>query len=105
MGKYRKKTVAIEAFRMGIDPRPDWFQDAVSADEITTYRIGEIGQGLSPFDHSKTYCIIKTPEGEMNGDYGDYIIEGVQGEIYPCKPDIFEATYEQIEEGGGSDDA
>ena len=100
MPKYRKKPVVIEAFRMGIDPRPDWFQDAVSANEITTHRIGEIGQGLSPFDHSKTHCIIKTLEGEIKGDYGDYIIQGVQGEIYPCKPDIFEQTYEAVEGSG-----
>jgi hypothetical protein len=37
---------------------------------------------------------IKTLEGNMIGDFGDYIIKGVQGEFYPCKPDIFTATYE-----------
>lgn len=79
---------------MGIDPRPGWFQDKVTAGDITVHRIGEIGQGLSLFDHSKTYCIIKTLEGDMTGNYGDYIIKGIKGEIYPCKPDIFEATYE-----------
>ena len=97
MAKYRKKPVVIEAFRMGIDPRPDWFCDKVTTNEIITQRVGEIGQGLSPFDHSKTYCIIKTLEGEMKGNYGDYIIKGVQGESYPCKPDIFEQTYELVE--------
>jgi hypothetical protein len=45
-----------------------------------------------------TYCDIKTLEGTMRGDYGNYIIKGVQGEIYPCKPDIFESTYEKVDE-------
>ena len=39
---------------------------------------------------------IKTLEGEHHASVGDYIIQGVQGEIYPCKPDIFEATYEEM---------
>lgn len=41
---------------------------------------------------------IRTLEGHMRVFVGDYIIKGVQGEIYPCKPDIFEATYESCEE-------
>jgi len=44
---------------------------------------------------------IKTLEGTMKADIGDYIITGVQGEKYPCKPDIFEETYEQISEARG----
>jgi hypothetical protein len=39
---------------------------------------------------------IPTLEGVMRANYGDYIIKGVQGEFYPCKPDIFEATYEAL---------
>jgi hypothetical protein len=39
---------------------------------------------------------IKTLEGVMRGDMGDWIIKGVKGEFYPCKPDIFEATYESV---------
>jgi hypothetical protein len=41
--------------------------------------------------------VIDTLEGSMRGDLGDYIIRGVQGEFYPCKPDIFVATYEPAE--------
>lgn len=41
---------------------------------------------------------IKTLEGTMHADVGDYIITGVKGEKYPCKPDIFEATYEKIDD-------
>lgn len=95
--KYRKKPIVIEAFRMGIDPRPDWFQREVARDRIIICLTNdEINYG-NPRNHKKTCCIIKTLEGKMCGDYGDYIIRGVQGEIYPCKPDIFEATYEAAE--------
>lgn len=42
---------------------------------------------------------IKTLEGEMSADKGDYIIKGVRGEFYPCKPDVFAVTYEIVTEG------
>lgn len=44
------------------------------------------------------YVQVKTLEGTMTGIVGDYIIKGVKGEFYPCKPDIFEATYEKVED-------
>ena len=43
--------------------------------------------------------LIKTLEGEMVGEVGDYLITGIKGEKYPCKPDIFHATYEPATEG------
>lgn len=49
------------------------------------------------FDNSLNYPNIKTLEGIMRVDVGDYIIEGVKGEFYPCKPDIFTLTYEEVE--------
>tara|TARA_B100001105_G_scaffold124157_1_gene99518 strand:- start:2822 stop:3130 length:309 start_codon:yes stop_codon:yes gene_type:complete len=42
----------------------------------------------------KIVAVIETLEGEMHADIGDYIIKGVQGEFYPCKPDVFELTYD-----------
>ncbi len=45
-----------------------------------------------------TGITIQTLEGKMNAGYGDWIIKGVKGEFYPCKPDIFDATYEAVEE-------
>ena len=85
MSKYRKKPVVIEAVRFMIeDSLPDWFMDSVTNRIITTYADGT--------------CDIKTLEGTMKADKGDYIILGVNGEVYPCKPDIFEKTYESIEE-------
>lgn len=88
MAQYRKKPVVIEAFKYGIDPRPDWFNDKVTANEIITF--------ISLEDSSVYYCEIKTLEGVMKGEHGDYIIQGVKGEIYPCKLDIFEMTYEPM---------
>lgn len=87
--KYRKKPVVIEAFkfdgRSNTDPTvPQWFADAVVAGAIRA----------NPDSIS-----IKTLEGEMRGDLGDWIIRGVKGEIYPCKPEIFEATYNAEPEG------
>ena len=88
MAQYRKKPVVIEAFKYGIDPRPDWFNDKVTVNEIITF--------ISLEDSSVYYCEIKTLEGVMKGEHGDYIIKGVKGEIYPRKPDIFEMTYEPM---------
>jgi hypothetical protein len=95
--KYRKKPIVIEAFRMGIDSRPDWFRSEVTKDRIIIHPTNDGINDGGPWNHRKTCCTIKTLEGKMRGDYGDYIIRGVQGEIYPCKPDIFEATYEAVE--------
>lgn len=79
--KFRKKPVVIEAFRYNIDIRPDWFQDKVSSNDIIT---------------SEESCTITTLEGWLTAQKGDFIIKGVKGELYPCKPDIFEATYEPL---------
>lgn len=85
MAKFRKKPVVIEAFRYYVDSRPDWFTEKVTTNEIITH---------------ETHCDINTLEGVMRGNVGDYIIQGVKGEVYPCKADIFEATYEPVSNGG-----
>lgn len=90
MPKYRKKPVVVEACRYMIDIyMPDWFMDKVTDNTIII--------------HADGTCDIKTLEGTMKANYGDYIIKGVQGEFYPCKPDIFEQTYEEIVENGNLD--
>lgn len=104
MAKYRKKPIVIEAFRMGIDPRPDWFTEEMIKGRIETYYVdytptdSDPTPVTDPFEFRETYCTIQTLEGLMRGDYGDFIIRGVEGEIYPCKPDIFEKTYEEVAE-------
>lgn len=92
MGKYRKKPVMIEAFKFYVDPIPDWFMDKVTAYEAVLHNCD-----YKKYDIDEAYCEIQTLEGTMTGKGGDYIIKGVQGEIYPCKPDIFEQTYDLVE--------
>jgi len=96
MSKYRKKPVSIEAFRIGYDPMPDWFMDSVSKNESTLKTDNE---EYVPFEFDNTiFAEICTLEGTMRANNGDWIIKGINGELYPCKPDIFEATYEAVEE-------
>lgn len=88
--KFIKKPVAIEAVR---------FEDSVECIDA----LGEDGLGLDPVrvdyaDPDHPVLKIKTLEGEMTAQVGDYIIRGIKGEFYPCKPDIFAATYDEIEE-------
>jgi hypothetical protein len=94
--KYRKKPVVVEAFRFGVDFMPEWFNDEVKKKAVQVWYI--------PFSESRpneygfSHCDIRTLEGVMRGNYGDYIIKGVNGELYPCKADIFEKTYEKFED-------
>jgi len=81
--KFRKKPVVIEAFQNGYDVEPEWMKNR--ADVIR--HLGE---------HSVAYEI-KTLEGVMTAAFGDWVIKGVKGEIYPCRADIFEMTYEAVE--------
>ena len=89
--KYRKKSVVIEAFqydgdlvdRNGKPYVPDW---AFSAYEKGVLHYRDDGQ-----------LWIKTLEGDHHASVGDFIIQGVHGELYPCKPDIFAKTYEVVE--------
>jgi hypothetical protein len=83
MAQYRKKPVVIEAFQWGTDELPDWARDALRANKLV---------GTS------TNFQIETLEGTMVGDVGDWVVKGVQNELYPCKPDIFEATYEAVDQ-------
>ncbi len=87
MSLYRKKPVVIEAFdwHNANTPAPKWFADAIVSGKV--YFQG----GDNP------YYTIETLEGKHRADPGDFIIQGIQGELYPCKPDIFEATYERVE--------
>lgn len=96
MYKFRKKPIVIEAFQMTEERRwpnsewPEWLHKAWSLDS------GEPG-ALSNHPGLNT-LVICTLEGDHAVTWGDYIIQGVQGELYPCKPDIFEATYEAVDD-------
>lgn len=84
MAEYRKKPVVIEAFKCGFDFMPEWFDEQVN----------ENNAKILPAKDQ--FAEIKTLEGTMIANHGDYIIRGINGEIYPCKPDIFEKTYEKV---------
>lgn len=94
--KYRKKPVEIEAMQ--------WDGAADSATPIIDWALGQ-DQTIRFWCESADSCKkkshvlqIDTLEGTMSAMPGDYIIRGVQGEFYPCKPDIFHATYEEVED-------
>lgn len=71
--KFRKKPVVIEAFQW----KPE---------------MGEVG----PVKQKFVGYVIETLEGDMTVSDGDWVIQGIKGEFYPCKPDIFESTYEKV---------
>jgi hypothetical protein len=91
MPKFRKKPVVIEAVQFGSRLDAEWICD-IPEWLFAAMEVGAVQPGAPPEDH----LIIKTLEGNMRADPGDWIIKGVKGEIYPCKPDIFEETYQPV---------
>jgi hypothetical protein len=97
MAKYRKKPVVIEAFQYDGDLRntygnyyvPEW---AITAFENDIMFYDSLDESSEPCD-----LFIKTLEGNMLVNVNDFVIRGVNGELYPCKPNIFEKTYEDAE--------
>lgn len=81
--KYRKKPVTVEAVQ--------WRGD--NLDEVKEF----VGQFLL-VDDILQRIYISTLEGRMEAKLSDYVIKGVNGEFYPCKPTIFEKTYDRVEE-------
>lgn len=88
--QYRKKPVIIEAL--------EWDgNNYVDILKWTGFKPEELlGTNTSPINRPDWKITIPTLEGLMTADICDYIIKGVKGEFYPCKPDIFEATYEEV---------
>lgn len=85
MSKYIKKPIEIEAFQFGIDEMPEWY---LTSEQVSHSYNAYTGEVVSQID---------TLEGLMKAHKGDYIIKGIKGEIYPCKEDIFKATYDLVE--------
>ena len=107
MVRYRKKPVVIEAVQVvaavyngktwngspfKCDVLPQWLEDALTNGTIAVH----------PSDQDYALLAIKAPEGTMIAEPGDWIIRGVKGELYPCKPDIFEFTYAATPNSVGS---
>lgn len=82
--KFRKKPVVIEAVR--------WM--GFNSAEIAAFDPAVQFEGSD----SDLVAVIPTLEGNMRASVGDWIIKGVKGEVYPCKPDIFDATYDRVAE-------
>jgi len=92
-GMYRKKPVVVKAIAFdgtdeGVKRVRDFYPDKVFMEILLRNNVSY-------------NLVIHTLEGDMLATAGDYIIRGVAGEVYPCKPDIFHATYEAVEESEG----
>lgn len=84
--KYRKKPVVIEAVQWNgveVSELTEWIREALDNGTVTRHADN---------------VVIHTLEGDMLAEPNDFIIRGVHGELYPCKPEIFEKTYEAVEE-------
>jgi len=82
--KYRKKPIIVEAKQFTIETKDQVFN------WINCNRFADLIDG-------EPVLIIATLEGDMTTRLGDWVIKGIDGEFYPCKPDIFEKTYEAVE--------
>lgn len=99
MAKYRKKPVVIEAFQMTKERREsniDWPEWLHLAWNKNFHEPSAVSCENSPNSDGTDRLVINTLEGQHTVSWGDFIIQGVKGELYPCKPDIFEATYEKV---------
>ena len=97
MPTYKKRPIIIEAFQMTEKQRmqnsewPEWLHKAWNK---KPYETGSVYPTDYPKGNDKLK--INTLEGPLLIEWNDYIIQGIKGELYPCKPDIFEASYEEV---------
>lgn len=99
--KYKKKPVVIEAIQLKVDNFDEvceFMGETPVPKHNPDYGIDEHGNTNNPY----LGVYIETLEGKMLANCGDYIIKGVSGEFYPCKPDIFEKTYDIVEDESDS---
>lgn len=80
--RFIKKPLEIEAFRYCFDEEPEWSLKSAWVNHCQT--------------HNDMWLEIETLEGIMRANPGDFIIKGIKGEIYPCKADIFQASYDEV---------
>jgi hypothetical protein len=86
MGRYRKKPVEIEAIQFIAQNIQEVYEMLGNNLKVAPSADGEV-----------LHHFIRTLEGDMELSWNDYVIKGVKGEFYPCKPDIFELTYDKID--------
>ena len=94
MPKFRKKPVVIEAMQFkGHDP--------LHVDEVMAFDDWMVAnQGDRKCRYAGNTVVIPTLEGDMTADPGDWIIRGITGELYPVKPDVFQQSYEAVNDEG-----
>lgn len=85
--KYKKRPVIVNAFQVGYEPFPEWAEEALMDGTLR----------INNDDIENPYLIVKSLEGDMKAEFGCFIIKGIEGEVYPCRGDIFWKTYERIE--------
>lgn len=85
--RFRKKPVEVEAVQLTD-------RNGVQVEQWVGSHCKFYDRGVIPGHTS--HVVISTPEGAMYGQVGDWIIRGVKGEFYPCKPDVFASTYEAV---------
>lgn len=100
MSKFRKKPVVIEAHQWdgtaaGATPIIDWI---LSAEGTARYTCSDPDRCAEHNGDTPHYLSIDTLEGTMVAHLGYWVIRGVAGEFYPCKPDIFDQSYEPVDE-------
>lgn len=88
MARYRKRQVVVDAIK---------YERERNIFDVQNF-FGEKNGDVFFYNPDDNEYYIKTLEGNMKLSTGDYIIKGVKGEFYPCKPDVFEQTYEAVEE-------
>ena len=96
MAKYRKKPVVIEAIQW--TGKNDAEIEDFVGDDLEGYGDNLVAYRPMSEQYKSKLMYIRTLEGIMTASVDDYIIRGVNGEFYPCKPDVFEKTYERVED-------
>ncbi len=86
--RFRKKPVEVEAIQ---------FQEPVSMEDVVAFCAGTPTPAHIVMVNGPIRLLIRTLSGYVGVSVGDWVIRGVKGECYPCKPDIFAATYEPVE--------
>ncbi len=100
--RWRKKPIVIEAFQMTYAARQDnsewpvWLSQAWNKEN---HEIGSLYPEDYPHSQGNDRLVIHTLEGRMMVGWGDYIIRGIAGELYPCRAEIFHNTYEEVPDG------
>jgi hypothetical protein len=94
MSRWRKKPVAVDAWQFlpagRCEEPPAWIDRRWFREDVAPKGDGTVGH------RAGSHMLIPTPEGVMRAEFTDWIIRGIKGEVYPCKAEVFAATYEPI---------